>query len=134
MCVRRRKWALCYLEYPQPFRRSPSHPSQLSSRPNGSLFSRLTSSAQRAATSAITGSGGPSQREGPEEARTRNTCCFSLGPRKLFILFFTDCFIWQILGEMASSLPSVLEAACLFLQLAILQVGLTGTRTETHRR
>ena len=90
------------------------------------------SSGQRAATSTRPGSNGPSEREGPEEAWIRNTCCFSLGLRKLFILFFPDCFIWQILGEMASSFPRVLEAAYLFLQLAVLQVGVTGTHMETR--
>lgn len=85
------------------------------------------SAGQRASTSARPGSNGTSERGGPKEAWIRNTCCFSLGLRKLFILFFPDCFIWQILGEMASSFPRVLEAACLFLQLAILQVGVMGT-------
>lgn len=90
------------------------------------------SSGQRAAPSTRPGSSGPSERGGPEEAWIRNTCCFSLGLRKLFILFFPDCFIWQILGEMASSFPRVLEAAYLFLQLAVLQVGVTGTHMETQ--
>ena len=76
-------------------------------------------------------SNGPSERGDPEEAWIRNICHFSLGLRKLFILFSPDCFIWHILGEMASSFPRVLEAACLFLQLAILQVGVTGTHMET---
>lgn len=87
-------------------------------------------SGQRAATSARPGSNGPSERGGPEQAWIRNTCHFSLGLRKLFILFSPDCFIWQILGEMASSFPRVLEAACLFLQLAVLQVGVTGSHIE----
>lgn len=73
----------------------------------------------------------PIKGRGSEEAWIRNICRFSLGPRKLFILFFLDCFIWHILSEMAFSFPKVLEAACLFLQLAVLQVGVMSTHTET---
>lgn len=75
---------------------------------------------------------GPIGDGGAQGSLNRNTCHFSLGQRKLFILFSPDCFIWQFLGEMASSFPRALEAACLFLQLAVLQVEVMGTHTEAR--
>lgn len=105
----------------QPFRGNPGHVSQLWTRPN-----RLGKESNFCETRFQW----PISETRPREAWIRNTCCFSLDLRKLFILCFPDCFIWQILGEMASSFPRVLEAACLFLQLAILQGRVTGTHME----
>lgn len=98
-------------------------------RPSKTTVNRARSPGQSTAASARPGSMAR-QRGGPEEVWIRNTCRFLLGLRKLFISFFPDCLIWQILGEMASSFPRVLEAACLFLQLAVLQVGVMGIHTE----
>lgn len=77
-------------------------------------MNQAQSAGQRAATSVRPGSNGPSVRRDPEEAWIRNTCCFSLVLRKLFILCFLDCFIWQILGEMASSFPGSLKLLVCF--------------------